>query len=87
MVLLGLFSYVIPNDKAGPEWTAAQFEELQLLVCVCVCVCMCVCVCVCVHYISTAGIILSLYPCSTEDRGLYSMSGKHSTTDTTGVVH
>ena len=32
MVLLGLFSYVIPNDKAGPEWTAAQFEELQLLV-------------------------------------------------------
>ena len=33
MVLLGLFSYVIPNDKAGPEWTTAQFEELQLLVC------------------------------------------------------
>ena len=32
MVLLGLFSYVIPNDKAGPEWTAAQFEELQLQV-------------------------------------------------------
>ena len=32
MVLLGLFSYVIPNDKAGPEWTGAQFEELQLLV-------------------------------------------------------
>jgi len=33
MALLGLFSYVIPNDKAGPDWTAAQFEELQLLVC------------------------------------------------------
>ncbi|XP_065920995.1 cilia- and flagella-associated protein 69-like [Dysidea avara] len=31
MALLGLFSYVIPNDKAGPDWTAAQFEELQLL--------------------------------------------------------
>lgn len=37
MVLLGLFSYVIPNDKAGPEWTAAQFEELQLLALSCLC--------------------------------------------------
>jgi hypothetical protein len=29
-ILLALFSFVKANDKAGTEWTAAQFEELQL---------------------------------------------------------
>ena len=32
MVLLFLFSYVMPNEKSEMHWTPAQFEELQLLV-------------------------------------------------------
>jgi hypothetical protein len=31
MVLLFLFSYVMPNEKSEMHWTPAQFEELQLL--------------------------------------------------------
>ncbi len=31
-VLRSLLSFVIQNDKAGNEWSPAQFEELQLLV-------------------------------------------------------
>jgi len=32
-VMRALLSYVIQNDKANADWTSAQFEELQLLVC------------------------------------------------------
>ena len=31
-VLRHLLSFIVQNDKAGPEWNEAQFEELQLLV-------------------------------------------------------
>eukprot|EP00731_Ephydatia_muelleri_P028307 Em0019g1180a len=36
-VLRHLLSFVVQNDKAGPEWNEAQFEELQLLALSCLC--------------------------------------------------